>query len=101
MTTADPDGTPEPDADRDLDPVTPEWLLSTDERLLAYFAVNGPCRCSRAAGDLGLHVPFARRRCDALRRNGYLMESDGRFRLTGEGRTLADAADLGDGSVVE
>jgi biotin operon repressor len=49
---------------------------------------------SPAAGALGLHVPFVRRRCEALRRDGCPVESDTRFRLTREGRLLADATDL-------
>lgn len=89
MTAADPGRGIDSGSDHDAS-AHPDWLLSTDERLLAYFDDNGPSRCPRAAGALGLHVPFARRRCEALRRHGYLAESDSRFRLTGDGRALAD-----------
>ena len=89
MTAADPGQGTDSGPDRDAS-ARPDWLLSTDERLLAYFHDNGPTRCPRAAGALGLHVPFARRRCEALRRHGYLAESESRFRLTGAGRDLAD-----------
>lgn len=52
------------------------WMLSTDDRLLAYFDEHGPELCPQAAGVLGLHVPFAQRRCETLCRHGFLHKRD-------------------------
>lgn len=63
-----------------------DWMLSADDRILDHFDENGPGLCPQAAGVLGLHVSFARRRCEILCEHGFLYENDTEFRLTDRGQ---------------
>lgn len=67
-----------------------DWMLSADDRLLAYFDEHGPGLCPEAAGMLGLHVSFAEQRCETLCEHEFLHKHDTRYRLTDLGQQYLD-----------
>ncbi|WP_330631607.1 hypothetical protein [Halocatena halophila] len=69
---------------------TTEWMLSVDDQLLDHFASAGPGLCPEAAGRLGLHVSFAKKRCETLCEHGLLYESDTVYDITELGETYLE-----------
>lgn len=69
-------------------------LNSTDERLLAYLAADGPDYPALIASNTGLYVGNVERRVETLREQGLVEDVSGEviYRITADGRSvLADA----------
>lgn len=75
-----------PDDAEPIETEPPDWMLTADDRLLIHFSENGPTLCPQAAGVLGLHVSFARSRCEKLCDHGFLTEQNTEFSLTDRGQ---------------
>lgn len=79
------------DEPTETDPL--DWMLTADDQLLIHFSEHGPTLCPQAAGVLGLHVSFARRRCEKLCEHGFLTERNTEFSLTDRGQRYIEVRD--------
>lgn len=65
---------------------------STDERLLAYLAADGPDYPALIASNTGLHVGNVERRVETLRKEGLIEDVSGEviYRITADGRSALE-----------
>lgn len=75
------------------------WMRPGDDALLESLRRDGPESCPLLAARIGMHLKYARRRCEELEARGFVRSRDGRFyELTERGERYLDSEPDADGT---
>lgn len=75
------------------------WVRPGDEALLESLRRDGPESCPLLAARIGMHLKYARRRCEELESRGFVRSRDERFyELTERGARYLDGEALDESS---
>ena len=70
-----------------------DWMRPGDEALLESLRRDGPESCPLLAARIGMHLKYARRRCEELESRGLVRSRDERFyELTEQGTQYLDGS---------